>query len=276
MHRLAIILLAPLLPVAACTEQVIYSTWDQFRKGSVGNWADRQPDTSGPRRSLTRGEIDHLDWAIVLDAFDGADARQRAGELIARLRDEDFVPDLWLKQNGEQWYVLRGRYESPMSNTALKDLRQTRTIKLVDERPFESANLVRLSTMARPGSLDVRQYKEQWPYTLQIAAYEQGYGSDRRKAAEQHAARLRKQEHQAFYLHGPNMSMVTIGLFSDKDRVQGTHRVGRREVTQFFYGPRIRDVQKHFPHNKVNGEVFYEPTIGGKKRPQPSMLIAIK
>ena len=275
MHRLAVILFAPLFVIAGCTEQVTYSTWDYFEK-DVGKWVDPEADTSRPRRRATRGEIDHLDWAIVLDSFDGADARQRAGELMARLREEDFVPDLWLEQNGEQWYLLRGRYESPVSKTALEDVRQTRIIELVDEWPFESANLIRLSTMASPGSLDVRQYKDQWPYTLQIAAYEQGYGSDRRKAAEQRVAGLRKQGHQAFYLHGPNISMVTIGLFSDKDRVQGTHRVGRREVTQFFYGPRIREVQKHFPHNEVNGEVFYEPTIGGKKRPQPSMLIAIK
>ena len=268
------VLIGSMLLAGGCYQAEVHNSWDDFSKGQVGSWVDRRIDAP-PRRQGDRDK-DPYDWAILIESFEGDDAEMKARALHGRLVSDAYVPDVWLKEWGPRWLVLRGRYESPAEREAQQALRQMRMIVLGVERPFESANMTRLSTMNQPGSLNVSQYQGQFPYTLQIAAYEQGYRGDRRKTAEQHARKLRKQGHQAYYLHGPNMSMVTVSLFTDQDRVPRTMSMGGREVTQFYYGPRIRELQEQFPHNLVNGEIFHLPTARGGTGSQKSTLIAIR
>ena len=134
-----------------------------------------------------------------------------------------------------------------------------------------------LPTSDETDVLDVRQYKDRWPYTLQVAVFEESTDQATRTAAEKHAAELRQQDHPAFYYHGPKRSMVTVGLFSDDDRVEmATTLPNGQHVVQFVYGPRIKVLQETFPHNLVNGRLHMETQEDGTDSPQSSALVIIK
>lgn len=268
------------LTTGGCYRRIVGDSWGKFRELAP---SPRLGPRHGTRRTETvRAGQDEDAWTIVLATFDGADAEHRASELTGR-RQLSYVPDLWTKKQDQQVYVLRGQYADPTSSAAQRDLQQTRMVPLDGARPFAAAEIVHIrglmAATAKTDSLDLRQYRGQWPYTLQVAVFDGNYRGDRRRAAERHAADLRKKGHQAFYCHdeGSDMSVVTVGLFSDGDRVKHTTTLpSGREMVQAVYGPRIKALQMQFPYNRVNGEIFHEPTVTGKRRPQRSSLIPIK
>lgn len=269
---LAVAVLATL--IAGCQERVVRDSFDSYRNM---DWADRPPVADGDQpRSIQRDATARDDWSILIDSFEGRGARRQATGLMSRLRDESHLPDLWIAREGQRYRLLRGQYPQSTSPAAQRDLAQTRMVPLDGARPFAGVNLVRLGAFDAANSLDVRQHRGRWPYTLQVAVFDHPNAAHRQKEAQQLAAKLRKQGHQAFYYHG-EMSKVTIGLFSDDDRVAETMVTpSGKKVVQYVYGPRIRQVQEQFPHNLVNGEVFYLEGPDGKKLPQPSSLIPIK
>jgi len=278
LSRLAVLLIwgLPLL-FGGCYERVVYDTFDGYRQMSMADGpspgSPTRPDgTADPR--LTRDR----DWSILIETFTGEKARPEAANLMQRLRYEKAIPDLWVKPVGEQFHLMRGRYASRDAPPALRDLEQTRMVPLDGERRFGSIELARLSTMAaNSDSLDARMHQDRGPYSLQVAVFELGSPKTSRHAAEGKAAELRKAGHEAFYYHGESRSMVTVGLFSDKDRVPvKTTLPSGKEVFQYAYGPRIKTLQEEFPHNLVNGQLHHEQMPDGTKRPQASSLIQIK
>jgi hypothetical protein len=115
-------------------------------------------------------------------------------------------------------------------------------------------------------------------YTLQIGAYGRGDlgkptpGELRifRAEAEKAARQLRAEGEEAFYYHGPNMSMVTVGVLGEDDH-DGSTQPPIESI-------RLRQLRQKFPYNMLNGQGIRE-TIqtdrGPVKRLQDSRLVAI-
>ena len=218
-------------------------------------------------------------WTILIQLLEGFGAQSQAAHLINRLRQLE-VSDVWIKEVGGKHYVLRGQYPDATTPEVHDHLRQLRTMVQDKSNPFSLAEIIPLNQLSQNASdlLDVRRFKGQWPYTLQVAVFDENYGSrrSRSRAAEDLTRELRGQGHRSFYYH-LERSMVTVGLFSDDDRVPQTVELpSGTKSTQWAYGPRIKLIQNVFPHNLVNGEVYLVDLPTGKQLPQPSNLIPIK
>jgi hypothetical protein len=80
-----------------------------------------------------------------------------------------------------------------------------------------------------------------------------------RKAAEGAVKALREQGDQAFYFHGPERSMVTVGLFPTAEDAA------------------IRAIQKRFPSHMINGQLTTNAKseqLNGPKG-QPSFVVTV-
>ena len=87
-------------------------------------------------------------------------------------------------------------------------------------------------------------------YTLQIAVYGRPDNTDAtkedlaqfRKSAEEAVVQLRREGEQAYYYHGPNRSMVTVGIFSEDDAGFGK-RIHMGRETKVIHRPFIALLQ---------------------------------
>ena len=118
-------------------------------------------------------------------------------------------------------------------------------------------------------------FGEQALYTLQVAAYgrldvEHPTEKDLaqpRAAAEQAAAKLREEGEQAWYYHGPTMSMVCIGVFDQTDFDPQMPN---------FKSSKLRESQKRHPYNLYNGAGLKVKRKGDRNLTmQPSSLVEI-
>ena len=124
--------------------------------------------------------------------------------------------------------------------------------------------------------LDLYQFAGDDLMTLQIGYYDEQYGEDFREAAELAAKELREQGDQAFYYHGPNRSLLTVGLFGQEDLVQHTTpgQDGRIFV-QTQYSQRVVELQKKYPHNLGNGLTLLQKQGGKDIGAQLSSLVRV-
>lgn len=111
-------------------------------------------------------------------------------------------------------------------------------------------------------------------YSLQVAVfYDVDEFRGRRLACEQYCKLLREQGEEAYFLHGPAMSIVCVGSFP-KQAIQSYQETdpftGRIKVSQKIVDPKMLDLQRKYPHNLHNGRIFYEiihdPQTGQKIR----------
>ncbi|MCC7147228.1 MAG: hypothetical protein IT443_12350 [Phycisphaeraceae bacterium] len=261
---------AAALLLAGCYQEISRSDpWSQLRDLA---WADRNQAQTSPSASMDGN------WSILLISLDGDNRLKRIQSLMDRL-GKNHVPDLWSREESGQACLYRGRYADPSSAKAQDDLRQTRLLELKwndQDRPFTSAMLVPLGlgAVGSVDSLDLRQFTGSKMYTLQVAFFNSDGGPEFRQAAEVYAQQLRAQGRQAFYYHGKKMSVVTVGLFDESDLIQSQQPgpEGVPLITQ-SYGPRVRDLQKQFPHNLGNGMTVIEKRSDGSAREQTSFLV---
>ena len=263
--------------MASCYHQQLHSTWGDFAECLAKDNPEAFGKSQGPHQSWSsaEGEIE-LEWSIQLKSLSGPNAEQQATILLQRLQAETYISGLWIDPKEDGCRLFRGRYTDIFSPFAINELDQTRSIFLDGQQPFLDAQFIKPSAPIVAQSMDVRQLRGHYAYTLQVAVFDEthrNYG----QAAQQEARRLRAEGHEAFYYHGNKMSMVTVGLFSDADRQprEAIDARGRR-ILMYYYGPRIKKLQETFPHNLVNGQVYHEPMGNGKRRPQASLLIPIR
>ena len=179
------------------------------------------------------------------------------------------LPDVWFRDEGTRTVIYRGRYAAPNSQIARDDLEQTRKVALDGKQVFGAAVLVPIAAgpqaaTAPQSPWDLRQFPGM--YTLQIGFYDADYGKDFRAAAEEAVRVLRGDGQEAYYYHGPNRAMVCVGLFTDQDFVQDVQG-------GMAYGPRVRQLQEHFPYNLGNGVTLLQQRPGQQPTPQPSFLV---
>lgn len=196
-------------------------------------------------------------WTIVLVAFRGPDADQMAQLGLDKVRKVAGLTDAYVDKRVRSTIVAVGRYADPDSKQAHEDLKRIREMIVERTRPFASAFMAppeRSGPLGKRPEYDLVNARQQFgakaaKYTLQIGAYGPAdptktatpeERADARKAAEQAAEQLRRDGEMAFYYHGPNLSMVTIGVFGD-------------EVLDKFEPPDLAALKQRFPHNLYNG-----------------------
>src|SRR5690606_24048332 len=147
--------------------------------------------------------------------------------------------------------IVAGAWIDPADPDAQEALRRVRSVQVGADLPFAQAFLAPPLQAGDPGEapelnlLAARDiFGARAEYTLQIAVYESPDRAEAKRAAEQAALRLRRDGELAFYYHGPSRSMVTVGIFSERD-LQGPARA---------FGPAILAVQERYPLNLLNGQ----------------------
>lgn len=207
-------------------------------------------------------------WAVVLVAFRGDAQEPLAREALGRIQHDAALPDAYLDRRGEGWIIALGRHADPTTPDAQADLQRARGAELDGGRPFA------LSFLAPPPveqggaaggerasgnpAYELGRAVETFGdkaalYTLQVGVYAradtkaptQAELAEFRRLAEEGAAQLRREGELAFFYHGPNRSMVTVGIFNEADHDPRTPGV---------QSARLRQTKDRFPLNLLNGK----------------------
>lgn len=212
-------------------------------------------------------------WCIVLEVHSGEGALARAQERLAPISIDVGRNDVYLRQTERGAAIVAGRYTAPDSAEARADLAAVRERVVSGKKPFSQAFLAPPPESSDPGKipeLNLEAAKVMFgpkaQYTLQIGVYEAEKRDVAKRAAEEGALRLRRDGELAFYYHGPQRSMVTVGVFHDRD-----FDASLRPKDAGLIG-----VQQRYPLNLLNGQYpIIEKRPGQPERPQPSMLVRI-
>jgi hypothetical protein len=235
--------------------------------------APARPEPNAPRRAH---------WVIVLATFRGEEQRPLAGDALA-LALKRGVADAYLEPRGPAVMLATGRFDSPSQREAQAELARIRAIEVDGVRPFAYAVLAPPDQETAMGSkpqynlLRARETAgDDVRFTLQVVAYgpadlnnpKPGEREQARADAEQAAAILRKEGELAFYYHGPNFSMVTIGAWTDE-------AIGKLDDPGDD-DPTLLAARKNFPYNLYNGQGVRVGKPGQKDAPlQRSRLVRI-
>lgn len=206
-------------------------------------------------------------WAIQLATFSGKHRRASAMRLVKWLKANTSLTEAWLYDQENDVLVMQGRFTEPGSTEVQEELHRIRQLEVDKVKRFESTQIVPFGKTALSAAqpADLTQFAGIQGYTLQVAFFDKAGGSRFREAAEAYCLQLRQKNEQAYFYHGPNRSMVTVGLFTDAD--------WEGEGVQKRYGPRIRDLQERYPHNLGNGSTIVEKAQGKIIGDQPSVLV---
>ncbi len=229
----------------------------------------------GSAKSATNADDNF--WTIGLKPFAGPDARLRAEQELTRLRGVKGLSEAFIINRGPRIIVCIGRVTSPSSTEAEALLERIRNVRDEGMKPFARAFYIPPTTEVA-SDLDLRSvpanYGKNAIYTLQIGVYGRADGkaptekdvAEARRKAEEAASDLRKQGELAFYYHGPSMSMVTVGVYGERD-IQGS------------FSLELRDAMERFPNNLVNGKGVMQTvtTTDGRQEQilQPSFPVLI-
>lgn len=221
-------------------------------------------------------------WTIVLTKIGSGDMA-RAQQLLRVIQEETPLRQAFIDERSDGMVIAYGNYLG--REAAEKDLVRVRGTEMMGTKPFESAIVRPPSGDALMGSnpaFDLRtvkkRYGKQAVYTLQVGVYgrndyqtpSQEELAAYRQAAEKAVRDLRNQGETAFYYHSPARSMVTVGVFGEKD-FDST-------VYPAYQSPRLKAVRDKFPNNLLNGQGIQETRrteSGIDKRMQSSQLVAI-
>lgn len=248
-------------------DRPLWEIGDQEGTGEAAPAADKQPIGG---------------WSIVLTKL-AAGNMQRAQELLRVIQDEAGLRGAFIEKRNEGLVIAYGNYIG--REAAQKDLERVRKTQMMGTKPFESAIVTPPSSGELRGSnpaWDLRTVKERYGkqavYTLQVGLYGRSdYQTPKaadlaqfRKSAEEAVRDLRAKGEIAFYYHAPARSMVTIGVFGEKD-FDST-------VRPPYQSPALKAVRERFPNNLLNGQGINETirTESGRvTRMQSSQLVAI-
>lgn len=278
--------MAAILVMAAaggCVEhRVVGGTWQDW-KSELPNQVGDGGGRVGEGANRAAHVFDQPTWAIELASFTGEKQVAAAQRFVGDLQRKTNMPDLWAAADDKKTYVYRGWYLDPGNITGKSDVRQTRMIK-VDNKPlFKSAKMVRVDERhGEPDrgtgvtrAMNLKRYSGQELYSLQVAVYDELFGGNYRQACEKRVAQLNKEGEPAYYYHGPNQSMITIGLHTHDtafDRVRVQMEPDKPAVWQDNYSATIRQLQERFPRNIYN-EQFDEPENADNPAARGSSMI---
>lgn len=260
------------------TQRVVRDDWalwaDQMRASGA---AVEVGGRSGPRGDRG-GVADRGPSFAVLLAMHGGDDRRARGLADADWARRQGIAHVWLVEGDELLSVYAGRFGSADDPAAVRTSERARTIERPDgERPFAEARPVPLLTadaVASGDPYDLRTYSGEYEYTVQIGFFDAAYGDDRVGAAEAWVDQLRDEGERAFFYHGPHRSMVTVGLFTQRDFVWEPSVRGDGMVQ--VPGPKIRELREKYPHNLGNGMTLIQRNRQGESLgEQPSSVVRL-
>jgi len=223
-------------------------------------------------------------WSIVLSTV-GAGGMDRAKEMLRIINDEAGLDGAYIDERSSGLVIAYGDYLGKEDPKATKDLERVRRIELMGVKLFEAAIITPPTEKSLHGSNplnDLRSVRSRFGdrafYTLQVGVYGRGdyqmpSAEDLiafRRSAEQAVRELRAQGEMAFYYHAPARSMVTIGVFGERD-FDST----KQPPTM---SPELRALKARFPNNLLNGQGINETVrsdSGKVTRLQASQLVNI-
>ncbi len=243
---------------------------------AVGVGASAQDRDRAPRKPAEKTEAPADSsgaWTIILGTFTGPDHRKVAGEAAARIIGETGLGGLRIEPRGKGTVIALGLYPEP-NDEARRELDRVRELKMGNQPVFAGAFLapppagsdVGLSPMYHLSKAR-EEFGPAVRYTLQVAVYESPKREEAMRAAEQAAVVLRREGESAFYYHGQQRSMVTIGAFAESD-------VG---LNGALPSPALEALKRRHPLNLLNGNrPLVETRVGSDKSTnQPSFLVMI-
>lgn len=248
--------------LVSCTyERVVHDDMNAWRSIASKPKADADPTTPDFTSQSSGG------WAIELATFTGKHRKASALRLVTWLKENTTLTDAWIYDQENDTLVMQGRFTEPNSPQVQEELHHIRAMKIQDVQRFEKVQIVPYGKTAMTAATpsDLAQFTGIQGYTLQVAFFDKAGGSRFREAAETYCRQLREKNEQAYFYHGPNRSMVTIGLFTDAD--------WEGEGIKKHYGQRIQDLQLRFPNNLGNGSTIVEKVNGQIIGDQSSVLV---
>jgi hypothetical protein len=262
---LCLVMLAALI---ACEPQtrVVRDGW-----GGLRELADPKADPVDPRRARQGTR-----WAIELERFVGNDRFAKAESLAARVRTEAGLPNVRVQDGGAAAIVIVGPVADPRTEDAQAILQRVRLASLDGMRPYRGAEYRPMAgglATAMFDPHDLRQFGGM--YTLQIGFYDSRFGADFREAAEKAVRELRADGDDAYYYHGPNQSLITVGLFSYGEAFVTRENPLSPGTSIDAYSEAVRKLQRKYPHNLGNGLTLIERVRGETVGEQPSSLVRI-
>jgi hypothetical protein len=238
------------------------------------------PGGSNGGGSDAKGETGAKGWAVCLGAFKGEDYQQRAATRLQWIRTQGGVPEAYAAKRNDSVIIAVGDFTGPEDDAAKKELTRVQSLEVGGEKPYVAAMLSPPLEWKMTGSMpkfNLAKAKEQFGaaalYTLQVGVYgrrelrnpTEDDLKEVRQAAEQAAAKLRSEGELAFYYHGPSLSMVTVGVFDEKDY----------DPQVDYASPKLRDARKRNPYNLYNGAGVKVKTKGSAATLQPSGLVEV-
>ncbi len=235
-----------------------------------------QPDAAG-----VKGESGAKGWAVCLGAFKGEDYQQRAATRLQWIRTQGGLPEAYAAKRNDAVIIAVGDFSGPEDDAAKTELSRIQTLEVGGEKLYAAAMLSPPLEWKMVGSMpkfNLAKAKEQYGaaalYTLQVGAYgrrdlpnpKEEDLKEVRRAAEEAAAKLRSEGELAFYYHGPTLSMVTVGVFDEKDF---------DPQIPSYASPKLRDAMKRNPLNLYNGAGVKVKPKGGKEQLQSSGLVEV-
>lgn len=223
------------------------------------------PGSGGPGLG---GDNGGQGWGIVLENFRGSDHAVRAAGRRDQLEAELGRGDLAVRTTSTGSAVLLGSYETADEAAAQRDLAWARSLESGGARPYQRAFLAPPAVGDRGGRPEFNlanaraTYGKSAIYTLQVGVWELADRAKARAEAERQAIQLRQEGVEAFYYHGAQRSMVTVGVFTAADYNLVT---GEIDVA-------VRAAQERFPNNLLNGKPY---RAQGEQRLVGSSLVRI-
>ena len=276
---LLMLMLAAAVCLVGCEKRVVRNTWAEFARdtgASVGGKQRERTTRPGDDIPVAQGNVNG--WSIPLQRFEGSGRDRNAKTLVAQIKKTDAgqsLPFLWLDDRHGVTTVQCGRYPAANAPEALSALEMVQRIELEQVQPFAGAMVEPLSAADKVAldPFDLRGYHGL--YSLQIAVFDPQGGKKFRSAAEAYVQQLREAGDKAFYYHGPNRSMVTVGLFH-RDEAFITEDNPLSPGTQIDrYSPAVVTLREKFPRNLYNGYTVVEKQGGEVLGDQESALIRV-
>lgn len=210
-------------------------------------------------------------WSIVLETFKGENAAHQAMERQRVVGEIFGRSDLAIRVRENGCALVLGSYASAKDERAQRDLKMVRDKEIsAGLRPWTGAFFAAPRVQDRGESPDMeltsarRLMGSATLFTLQVGVYETpDKPEEAKRAAEKAAKVLRDGGEKAFYYHGPRRSMVTIGLFGQRDFDEKSGRARNPEIAR---------LRKEYPLNLLNGQ--YPILMGGGKQ-QTSELVKV-
>ncbi len=224
-------------------------------------------------------------WAIAIASFRGDGNEKAAGIALARMRVEGGLPDAYAQRRGPSSVIVYGRYNGPDDPRAKADLSRIQGMQIGGMTPYLQAFLAPPpeAQVAVRSDYDLRKARQLFgkaaQYTLQVGWYgredlaraTEADLAEPRKAAEKAAATLRAEGELAFFYHGPNRSIVTIGIFDSTDFTAAPD-----PLTPPQQSPRLQETRLRHPLDLYNGAGYKVKTKTMRTgQLAPSMLVTV-